>query len=110
MVAPNLTLHEGLTIGTGITFGAGTGGGSHTYTAVQASANSGSNGIHIDTSYNWASTVPVGATIVADGYGTLTVVSIYTPTDPGNSSANWFFVVTPGTYNFAGGTNLTFSW
>jgi len=27
MVAPNLTLHEGLTIGKGITFGAGTGGG-----------------------------------------------------------------------------------
>ena len=28
MVAPNLTLHEGLTIGTGITFGSGTGGAS----------------------------------------------------------------------------------
>jgi len=114
MSIPNLTFGEGLTIGDGITISLGSsgggGGGGNTYTAVQASINTGSNGIHIDTSYPWAASVPVGATIVAAGYGTLTVLSIYTPTDPSNFSGNWFFVVTPTTYNFAGGTNLTFTW
>jgi len=110
MTVPHLTLGQGLTISPGITFGSGSGGGGNTYTAVQASINTGSSGIHIDTSYPWAASVPVGATIVAAGYGTLTVLSIYTPTDPSNSSGNWFFVVTPTTYNFAGGTNLTFTW
>jgi len=105
MVAYNIQFGQGITVGSGITVGAG-----NTYNAVQAMSNSGSNGIHIDTSYSWASTVPVGATIDASGYGTLTVTAIYTPSDPGNFSGNWFFVVTPGSYNFAGGTNLTFTW
>ena len=79
-------------------------------TAVQASGNTGSNSVHIDTSYSWASTVPVGATVVADGVGTFTVTQIITPNDIGNSSANWFFVVDPSTASFPGGCNLTFTW
>jgi len=83
------------------------------HTATQSAANGGSNGIHIDTNPTndaWAGTVPVGAKIVADGYGTFTVTSIYAPTDPGNLSANWFFVVSPNTSYFNAGTALTFIW
>jgi hypothetical protein len=83
-----------------------------THTAVQSASNSGSNGVHLDTgTYDaWVGSVPVGATIEADGYGTSTVISIYTPTSPGNSDNNWFFVVTPGTFNFPAGTLFTFTW
>jgi hypothetical protein len=83
-----------------------------THTALQSASNSGSNGVHLDTgTYDaWVSTVPVGATIVADGYGTSTVTSIYTPTSPGNNNNNWWFVVTPGTFNFPSGTQFTFTW
>jgi hypothetical protein len=83
-----------------------------THTAVQSSINGGSNGVHIDTpTYDaWASLVPVGATIVADGIGTFTVVNIDTPTSPGNIAGNWFFSVLPNTGSFYAGASLTFSW
>lgn len=77
------------------------------YSAVQDPVNSGSNAIHIDTSYSWASSVPVGATIVADGFGPYTVTGINAP---GTYGSNWFFEVSPSTSNFPGGTNLTFNW
>lgn len=86
---------------------------SSTYSSTQSVVNSGSNAVHIDTNPTndaWASTVPIGATIEAAGYGTFTVTGVITPTDPGNISANWFFVVTPGTSNFPGGTVMTFTW
>ena len=82
----------------------------YSYDAVQASINSGSNSIHIDTSYSWASSVPVGATILVDGYGTYTVIVVAAPGDVGNNSGNWWYSVTPTTSNFPGGTNLTFIW
>jgi len=85
----------------------------YSYSATQSAANSGSNGVHIDTNPTndaWAGTVPVGATIAAAGYGTFIVTGIYTPTDPGNGSANWWFVVSPNTSYFTGGTALTFIW
>ena len=78
-------------------------------TAVQSEANSGSNGVHIDASYSWGSTVPVGATIVADGVGTFTVTQIIAPNFSGNTNT-WFFVVDPNNASFPGGTALTFTW
>jgi hypothetical protein len=106
-----------ITGGTRITGGARLGGtptgggyGGGTYTATQSMENSGSNAVHINVSYPWASSVPVGATIVADGLGTFTVVGILTPTEQGNTSGNWFFTVAPGTTYFPGGIGLTFTW
>jgi hypothetical protein len=88
-----------------------TGGGNHgSNTAVQASGNSGSNAVHIDTSYTWAASVPVGATVVADGVGTFTITGVTTPNAQGNFSGNWFFDVSPNNSSFPGGTNLTFTW
>jgi hypothetical protein len=83
-----------------------------THTALQSASNNGSNGVHLDTgTYDaWVGSVPVGATIVADGIGTSTVTSIYTPTTPGNPGSNWFFVVSPGTFSFPSGTTFTFTW
>jgi hypothetical protein len=83
-----------------------------THTALQSADNNGSNGVHLDTgTYDaWVSTVPIGATIVADGFGTTIVTRIYTPTDPANTSANWFFVVSPSIGNFPAGTTFTFTW
>ena len=83
-----------------------------THTALQSAENNGSNGVHLDTgTYDaWVGSVPVGATIVADGIGTVTVTFIYTPTTPGNPGSNWFFGVTPGTFNFSSGTTFTFTW
>lgn len=83
----------------------------YTYTSTQASNNSGSNAPHVDTNPtndSWASTVPVGATIVATGVGTFTVTSISPPSD--NISGNWQFNVTPGNGNFPAGATLTFTW
>lgn len=83
------------------------------FVGFQSNTNGGSNGVHIDSdpfNDNWLSTVPVGATIEAEGYGTYTVTSIAAPTDVGNFSQNWFFSVTPNTSNFASGTRMTFSW
>ena len=82
----------------------------YTYTSTQSSINGGSNAVHIDTNPTndaWAVTVPVGATIVADLIGTVTVTSISPPLD--NISGNWQFNVTPNTFFFAGAA-LTFSW
>jgi len=86
---------------------------SSTYSSTQSVVNSGSNAVHIDTNPTndaWASTVPIGATIEAAGYGTFTVTGVITPTDPGNISANWFFNVSPNTSYFPGGTVMTFTW
>ena len=115
MTAPAIRLRPGVTIRPGVTLSAVTqtgGGGGNTYFATQAVSNSGSNAIHIDVSYPWASTVPVGATIVADGIGTFTVVAILTPFEQGNTSGNWFFALDPvsGPVYFPGGTALTFTW
>ena len=113
MSVTGITLKAGVTIRPGVTVSGhqitGSGGG-NSFSAVQATINSGSNAIHIDTSYSWASTVPVGATIVADGIGSFTVTQIIAPNDIGNSSANWFFVVNPTNASFPGGTALTFTW
>jgi hypothetical protein len=113
MSVTGITLKAGVTIRPGVTVSGhqitGSGGGS-SFSAVQATTNSGSNAIHIDTSYSWASTVPVGATIVVDGFGTYTVSNISAPNDAGNFSANWWFEVNPTTSNFPGGTALTFTW
>jgi hypothetical protein len=85
-----------------------------THTALQSADNNGSNGVHLDTvTYDdWVSSVPVGATIVADTnpFVTTTVTSIHTPTEPGNFSANWWFEISPGTANFPSGTTFTISW
>ena len=111
MSVTGITLKAGVTIRPGVTVSShqitGSGGGS-SFSAVQAAGNTGSNGVHIDTSYSWASTVPVGATIVADGVGTFTVTQIILPAD--NISNNWFFVVDPTNASFPGGTALTFTW
>jgi hypothetical protein len=85
-----------------------------THTALQSADNNGSNGVHLDTvTYDaWVSSVPVGATIVADTnpFVTTTVTSIHTPTEPGNFSANWWFEISPSTANFPSGTTFTISW
>jgi len=82
------------------------------HTAVQSASNNGSNGVHLDTgTYDaWVSTVPVGATVAATGIGTFTVTVIYTPTTPGNISANWWFALSPTPSGFPSGTTFTFSW
>jgi len=83
-----------------------------THTAVQSADNNGSNGVHLDTgTYDaWVSTVPVGATVAATGIGTFTVTQIYTPTTPGNISANWWFALSPTPSGFPSGTAFTFTW
>ena len=81
---------------------------STTYSGVQADGNSGSNSLHLDTSYTWASTIPAGATATVDGYGIYTVVDVLDPAS--NISNNWQIQVTPNTSNFASGTAITFSW
>jgi hypothetical protein len=115
MVAATMVIKSGVTIRPGVTVSGvlqtgGNGGGSGSYTAVQAFANTGSNAVHIDVSYPWASTVPVGATIVADGIGTFTVIAVLAPNDQGNTSGNWFFVVDPTNASFPGGIPLAFTW
>lgn len=87
--------------------------GAKSFSGTQASNNSGSNAVHIDTNTAndaWCSTVPAGATIVAAGIGTFTVTNVATPTSPGNFSNNWWFTVSPNTSPFPSGTNMTFTW
>jgi hypothetical protein len=113
MSVTGITLKAGVTIRPGVTVSGhqitGSGGG-NSFSAVQAAENTGSNAVHIDVSYPWASTVPVGATIVAAGIGTFTVIAVLTPFEQGNSSGNWFFVVDPTNASFPGGIPLTFTW
>lgn len=83
------------------------------FVGFQSATNGGSNGVHIDSDpYNdtWLSTVPVGATIVANGVGTFTVTGVAAPNDPGNFSGNWFYSLTPTNGNFPAGTRMTISW
>ena len=99
-----------ITINGGITFNGGFTLKSQSHTATQSASNNGSNAIHVDVGPSWLASVPVGATIVADGYGTFTVTNVSAPGDPGNGSGNWYFTVDPVTSNFNAGTNLTFTW
>lgn len=83
------------------------------FVGFQSATNGGSNTIHIDSDpFNdvWLSTVPVGATIEAEGIGTFTVTGISAPNDPGNFAQNWWFSLNSGASIFPAGTRMTFSW
>lgn len=85
----------------------------NSYNATQSVSNGGSNSVHIDTNPTndaWAGTVPVGATIQAAGIGTFIVTAVLSPTDPINSSGNWWFRLNTITSFFPAGTALTFIW
>ena len=104
----------GLKITGGLTIGSTPAGEPPTYTymyfSTQSWTNDGSNAIHLEGE-SWSASVPIGAKIDVQGDPReYTVDAVIFPGDPGNTSGNWFYAVTPTDGIFSGGTNLTFKW
>jgi hypothetical protein len=80
------------------------------YTATHSASNQGSSGVHIDsnpTNDAWATTVPIGATIISSVTGSFTVNAV-AQRDANN---NWFFSIGAGPIGgFTAGETHTFSW
>ena len=80
------------------------------YTATHSAANGGSSGVHIDsnpTNDAWATTVPIGATIISSVTGSFTVNA----TAQRDANNNWVFNIGAGPIGgFTAGETHTFSW
>ena len=80
------------------------------YTATHSASNQGSSGVHIDSNPindAWATTVPIGATIISSVTGSFTVNA----TAQRDANNNWFFSIGAGPVGgFTAGETHTFSW